>query len=163
MKRIKNKLKGIGQSLQSINLIKLINDMEEFYHFELAEEEERQEACRGARDACMRTILQHLSTFINEHDMMNDDCNDGDDSMVCYEDWILELHPDNDNRTPKKRHFKSDDNKRRIDHRFYVKDSDHRLLWNKAMDALANNTIDDDEDGRRKRDLYLSQKIAPKI
>lgn len=56
---------------------------------------------------------QHLDEFLikNPH--------------TSYENWISDLHPDN--VVPNQLETII------IDHRFYVEDSDHRLLWNKTM------------------------------
>ena len=47
---------------------------------------------------------------------------------ASYEEWIGALHPENVH----------DKNSGVIDHRFYVRDSDHRLLWNELLDGDRN-------------------------
>ena len=42
--------------------------------------------------------------------------------LSTYEQWIGKLHPENMNGDG-----------RSIDHRFYVEDSDHRILWNEMI------------------------------
>ena len=43
---------------------------------------------------------------------------------------FVALHPDN------VKHDSDDNDDERIDHRFYMKDSHHRILWNRAMEKL---------------------------
>jgi len=47
----------------------------------------------------------------------------------CYEGWITLLHPDNVKKN-------NEGGGKIIDHRFYMKDSDHRQLWNECMEKL---------------------------
>eukprot|EP00555_Chaetoceros_dichaeta_P009843 CAMPEP_0198255582 /NCGR_PEP_ID=MMETSP1447-20131203/5672_1 /TAXON_ID=420782 /ORGANISM="Chaetoceros dichaeta, Strain CCMP1751" /LENGTH=111 /DNA_ID=CAMNT_0043941985 /DNA_START=52 /DNA_END=384 /DNA_ORIENTATION=- len=108
-----NALKSIGVQLQKINLLKLIDDLERdqiFADAEVMEDEERKAICREAVAACMETMLEHLSNFREER------------PDATYEEWIMKLHPDN-----------ADDKRRNnvglIDHRFYVEESDHRIIW----------------------------------
>jgi len=84
--------------------------------------EEEEAMCREAIAACMRCILEHLSGFLKE--LPNS----------TYEQWILKLHPDNAND-------KHHSNIAKIDHRFYVEESDHRLIWNENMDTLATGNV----------------------
>jgi len=123
-----NALKSIGVQLQKINLLKLIDDLERdqiFAEAEVMEDEERKAICREAVAACMQTILEHLSNFREER------------PDATYEEWIIKLHPDN-----------ADDKRRNnvglIDHRFYVEESDHRIIWNETMDSLATNVTNQD-------------------
>ncbi len=74
-----------------------------------SDDEEVNEICKEAADACLRTIIDHLDEFIEEF-------------LHCtYEEWISDLHPENATGD-------------QIDRRFYVEKSDHRLLWNLYMD-----------------------------
>ena len=41
-----------------------------------------------------------------------------------YEQWIAALHPEN-----------VEEGSAMIDHRFYVEDSDHRILWNEKIEG----------------------------
>mmetsp|Transcript_27945 Transcript_27945/g.33085 ORF Transcript_27945/g.33085 Transcript_27945/m.33085 type:complete len:143 (+) Transcript_27945:139-567(+) len=123
-----NALKSIGVQLQKINLLKLIDDLERdqiFADAEVMEDEERKAICREAVAACMETMLEHLSNFREER------------PDATYEEWIMKLHPDN-----------ADDKRRNnvglIDHRFYVEESDHRIIWNETMDSLATNVTNQD-------------------
>ena len=51
-------------------------------------------------------------------------------SLCSYEDWIRECHPEN----TELRSHGDDENKKNkyngIDSRFYLKHSDHRIIWN---------------------------------
>jgi hypothetical protein len=119
---LQKKLSSIGNALQKINLAKLIDDLErhqeladhlEHINTELGEEADRKKQCREAHAACLQTILDHLAEFLEAR------------PDAVYEDWISELHPDN-----------LDMAKANIDHRFYVKESDHRMIWNSSMESL---------------------------
>lgn len=110
-----------GNALQKINLGKLIDDMEhdqeiadelEAVNQELNEESQRKELVREATAACHAEIENHLDEFLIQH------------PSASYEDWITDLHPDNvmDGRL-----F---EDIKEVDLRFYVVDSDHRILWN---------------------------------
>jgi len=130
-----NALKTIGVQLQKINLLKLIDDLErdqELADAEIMEEEERKAMCREAVAACMHTIFEHLSDFQKER------------PDATYEEWIMKLHPDN-----------ADDQRNRdrglIDHRFYVEESDHRIIWNDTMDTLATNVTN--------KESFISRKV----
>jgi len=70
------------------------------------EDDERQ--CQEASRACMRLISEHLRDFIHES------------TNAKYEDWLHSCHPENCQRC--------------VDHRFYVKNSDHRIIWNKIQE-----------------------------
>ena len=59
----------------------------------------------------MKEIHEHCLTYFS---------NNPDDAS--YEKWIRECHPDN---AP---------DSENIDHRFYVRDSDHRIIWNSYCD-----------------------------
>mmetsp|Transcript_9744 Transcript_9744/g.14648 ORF Transcript_9744/g.14648 Transcript_9744/m.14648 type:complete len:184 (+) Transcript_9744:160-711(+) len=76
-----------------------------------AEDEEIDRLCREATEACLRAIITHLYTFIQ-------DCDNWD---ALYEDWLHEVHPENCDGLA-------------VDHRFYIEESDHRLIWNELME-----------------------------
>jgi hypothetical protein len=57
---------------------------------------------------CKAEIEDHLSSFLFLH------------PYGSYEEWIQDLHPENVDRG-------------KLDLRFYVADSDHRLLWNERV------------------------------
>mmetsp|Transcript_9020 Transcript_9020/g.17014 ORF Transcript_9020/g.17014 Transcript_9020/m.17014 type:complete len:182 (+) Transcript_9020:400-945(+) len=90
------------------------------------QEEERQEdtfysthdydvyqLCREATEACLRETISHLYHFLQ-------DCDNHD---AKYEDWIKDVHPENVDGC-------------RVDHRFYIKDSEHLSIWNALMETL---------------------------
>ena len=132
--KIKKFGKKIGGALQKINVVKWIEDLEhdqdladqlDRINTDTADEQERQTIRRQALEACMNAMTDHLMEFIREK------------PQGSYEEWICQLHPDNINgrlegltSTPM------------IDHRFYVADSDHRLLWNEHL----NDTFSVDGD-----------------
>jgi hypothetical protein len=76
-------------------------------------EDELDRLCKEATEACLREIISHLDHFIQ-------DCDDCD---VKYEDWIKEVHPENVDGCS-------------VDHRFYIKESEHLLIWNALMEVL---------------------------
>merc|ERR1712196_437024 len=61
--------------------------------------------------ACMATLRIHLEQHLQAH------------PASSYEDWIAAVHPENATAQG-------------IDHRFYMEQSEHRKLWNGAVDAL---------------------------
>jgi hypothetical protein len=76
-------------------------------------DEELYRLCREATEACLREVISHLHNFIQ----------DSEDCDVKYEDWIKDVHPENVDGS-------------RVDHRFYVKDSEHLSIWNAFMEKL---------------------------
>jgi hypothetical protein len=124
--RVKAGLASIGTALQKINLSKLIDDMEhdqeladklEVINTETDEEVERKRIVQEALAKCKAEIEDHLSTFLFFH------------PNASYEEWIEDLHPENINEGRILADLKD------VDLRFYVEDSDHRLLWNSRVDA----------------------------
>jgi hypothetical protein len=77
-------------------------------------EEEAEAMVRESAKMTLEIDQQHLQEFLAKHQ------NSG--NAVSYERWIGELHPDN---------VLPDGGG--IDHRFYVEDSDHRIMWNETM------------------------------
>ena len=75
--------------------------------------------------ACLWNIIEHLFDFLEQNNC-NEHTNDAYDKSICrcshpqYKDWIRELHPENVNGKV-------------VDHRFYVQESDHRMVWNEHM------------------------------
>lgn len=77
-------------------------------------------AVRESHEQCMREITEHLNLYIfNLPDSVE---------RYDYAAWIESLHPDNVNYLRSGRSI--------IDHRFYMKDSHHRNLWNEYMIKL---------------------------
>jgi len=87
----------------------------EFINKEIVEGQQHRGIVRESLLECMKVIVDHLEAFLIEQP----------DAAHSYEEWIACLHPDN-----------ADYADHRIDHRFYVQDSDHRLLWNEYMQEL---------------------------
>jgi len=89
----------------------------------LTEEEEEEEAARRlmleSEELCTKAMIDHLLEFIERR------------PTSTYEEWIEELHPEN------LHHGKLlPDMSKELDHRFYVKESDHRKMWNSHLDTL---------------------------
>jgi len=113
--------KNVGNKLQKVNLARLIDELEhdqeladklEFINQETQEEAARKDLVREAMEACQAEIENHLEEFLERR------------PDATYEDWILDLHPDNVEQGTFFEDFTV------VDSRFYVMDSDHRLLWN---------------------------------
>lgn len=118
--RMKKGWKSARNVIQKLNIGRWIDDLEqdqiladrlEEANAEIREEVARKELVVQVKKACMDAIRVHLRSFLAETP-------DG-----SYEDWIAELHPDN-----------FDDAKQTVDARFYVQDSDHRILWNEQLE-----------------------------
>ena len=120
--KMKQGLSNLGSKLQKLNLGKLIDQMEqdqgladqlESLNEHMQEEIERRDIMREAEEACLNTMKQHLDEFLNKK------------PDATYEEWIEDLHPENahDGKL-------LEDLDKEIDLRFYVEESDHRILWN---------------------------------
>jgi len=137
---LRKKLKKIGNSVQKINLFKLIGEMEkdqdlayelEHVNESVREENARKDICRRAQAECLRDITEHLEHFISKH------------PCASYEDWIMDLHPDNAldySNGEALIHTRSGNELFKIDHRFYVEDSDHRKIWNNSLGDDSSRT-----------------------
>jgi len=108
--------------MNKINLVHLIDELEkqqeiayklEYINEENVEEMKRKQLVTEAKNSCTRLLEEHLDGFLTNN------------PADVYEDWIRQLHPDN---------VAYDDD--RIDHRFYVQDSDHRHMWNEKMEQI---------------------------
>ena len=79
------------------------------------DEQEKEES----RQACIDIFRDHLTAFLPAH------------PVATYEEWISDLHPEN-TRPKREQEGSSGD---RLDHRFYLRDSDHLIMWNQTVDA----------------------------
>jgi hypothetical protein len=122
--RLRAGLSKVGTTLQKLNLAKLIDDMEQDQeladHLEVVnrdtlEERDRKDLVREAHDRCRAEMEQHLDEYLAAH------------PAATYEDWIQDLHPDNVSDGALFSDMKQ------VDMRFYVIDSDHRIMWNQAV------------------------------
>mmetsp|Transcript_21163 Transcript_21163/g.58851 ORF Transcript_21163/g.58851 Transcript_21163/m.58851 type:complete len:202 (-) Transcript_21163:430-1035(-) len=86
---------------------------------EIIEEQIARYSVAESMDECMREITNHLKLYLFEKSGMNSDV------RYQYEEWILALHPENVHYIGSGRSL--------IDHRFYMRDSHHRKLWNEYM------------------------------
>ena len=118
-------LKSFGNQLGKLNLGKLIDNMEqdqgladslEKLNSRMKEEAERQEIRREAEELTLKVITDHLGEFLAEN------------PLGTYEEWIQDLHPENANQG------KLLSDIQQIDERFYVMESDHRKIWNDAIE-----------------------------
>jgi hypothetical protein len=124
--------KTLGGAFSKINVAKWIDELEcdqeladhlDRINNDTADEQERQMIKRQAMEACLQTMKEHLLEFLAEN------------PQATYEEWICNLHPDNINMQ-----LEGLTNTPMIDHRFYVADSDHRLLWNEHLNDLEDTT-----------------------
>lgn len=126
MANLKKKLGNALQKLnESVNLVHMIDLLErqdavaqclqvnEGDH--QREEEERRRLCREAAAACFKELHEHCLTYLKSHPKEG-----------SFEDWIVSCHPDNVDLGE-------------IDHRFYVEDSDHRIIWNSYCDMHSHS------------------------
>ncbi|MGK3761710.1 MAG: hypothetical protein ACI8RD_014028 [Bacillariaceae sp.] len=109
----------------------------------IIEDQNVRQAVRESQLQCLQEIIDHLHLYLFENTETN-----------SYEGWIASLHPDNvkDNNgtssgngngsarisTSTSNIDSSGSGVREIiiDHRFYMKDSHHRQLWNEYMEKL---------------------------
>ena len=85
----------------------------EFINREIIEEQGRRTIVRESKQEMMKDVSNHLKTYLLEH------------PNAVYEEWVADIHPDN-----------AEYEDGRIDHRFYVEQSDHRQIWNQFMKEL---------------------------
>lgn len=120
VKSVRRTAGKVGKTLQKVNIGKWIDDLENDQHLadqldrintENEDDQFRRDLKREAEDACYETIKTHLMAFVDKY------------PTATYEDWIEDLHPEN----------MLDSERKTIDHRFYVQDSDHRVLWNMTL------------------------------
>ena len=125
VKKASDGVKNLSGKLQKINLVKLIGDMEkdqnladnlERINKDLINEQAMCDMVREAEAACMQAIADHFDEFVAEH------------PNATYEEWIADLHPENIHEGKLLDGLGSE-----LDHRFYVEDSDHRILWNSHL------------------------------
>jgi hypothetical protein len=137
--KIKNGVQKVGDVLQKVNIGKWIDELERDQeiadelnrqNIDNEEENERKQIVREAQEACMDAIRVHLHSFLL----------DDSENISTYEDWIAELHPDNIITTITNKN--EDSNKQTeqqqfsIDPRYYLTDSDHRIMWNDAISKM---------------------------
>ena len=119
-------LRHVGAKIQKFNLAKLIGEMEtdqdlayqlEELNEHLQEEKERHDIMREAEDACLKTMVDHLQEFLILYP-----------TTATYEQWIEDFHPENTSEGQLLKEMSKE-----IDLRFYVQESDHRIMWNKHV------------------------------
>jgi hypothetical protein len=102
----------------------------------IIEDQNVRQAVRESQLQCLQEITDHLHLYLFEN------------TETSYEGWIASLHPDNvkDNNNNNNNSSTSSKNNNGgggggvreiiVDHRFYMKDSHHRQLWNEYMEKL---------------------------
>lgn len=136
--------------LQKVNLPKLIDRMEqdqeladqlEFVNEDTREEEARNQIVRESLAACRAAIEEHLVEFLMRR------------PHASYEQWIQELHPENVSPGG------IFDDLQEVDSRFYVKESDHRILWNSKvaprLQVAPRTVLPEEEFGLEEVDLLM--------
>ena len=102
------------KAINKVNIAKWIDDLEkdqeladqlEQINEEQEAEAERRQLVKRVREECMDALRTHLVSFLQEN------------PEGRYEEWIAEVHPDNVLNE-------------QVDARFFVHDSDHRIMWN---------------------------------
>lgn len=160
---LKSSVTKMGNVLQKINIGKWIDELEkdqviadqlEKYNKDIIDEQKRKQLVRDVHEKCLGAVREHLNSFLlEEHNDIN---------TSYYEDWISELHPDNVI-------IRNDNNKNsaasttasvvmpasspstiEIDARYYLVNSDHRMLWNEAITKIEqqqqeNNKVNNNE------------------
>lgn len=132
-------LRSVGKTLNKINLLKLIDDMEHDQELadkldrinqEVKDENQRKDLVRKAIAECHAEIAKHLDDFLEERE-----AHANNPFAPSYEEWIADLHPENvvydDGNT----------NHLQVDLRFFVEKSDHRVLWNQRMEAQPHRQV----------------------
>lgn len=71
-----------------------------------------------AEAACKQVIITHLNAFVEKK------------PTGTYEQWLRELHPENDYEGQLLEGFSE------IDHRLYVEQSDHLIMWNENLNGI---------------------------
>ncbi len=100
-------------------------DRIEFISKEILDDQGRRRIVRESQSDTLTLISTHLESFLAERTGPKSDSNSN--SIPSYEEWIADLHPDNAEYADGS-----------IDHRFYVEESDHRILWNDTMMKLGH-------------------------
>ena len=107
----------------------------------IIEDQQVREVVRESQLQCLQEIMDHLQLYLFENNST---------ATSSYEGWIASLHPDNVKDNNKNNSSTSNNNNNNssnsgdgggvreiiIDHRFYMKDSHHRQLWNEYMEKL---------------------------
>lgn len=83
----------------------------------MKEEADRRDVRQASEAACLAAMRSHLVGFLEE------------DDDATYEGWILAFHPENTQDVT----LLADMEHREVDARFYVEESDHRILWNELV------------------------------
>eukprot|EP00536_Pseudo-nitzschia_multiseries_P001045 jgi/Psemu1/180059/e_gw1.13.84.1 len=117
---------------------------------EIIEEQLARYTVAESREECMREITDHLKLYLFEKSGMNSD------ARYQYEEWILALHPENVHYIGSGRSL--------IDHRFYMRNSHHRQLWNEYMmkmdckeSIVAEESRSNDNSNRSLMDVLMKE------
>lgn len=125
--------------------------------------------CNKANVEFLQCIHDHVIDYLNEtiiqgwssEDEEEKEYSDDDESKssdsskfknhCSYEDWIRKCHPENTSvkDIDKKYHGYE------IDHRFYLRDSDHRIIWNGYVHAFGCPELKVSPESRVKDILYF--------
>lgn len=87
-----------------------------------------QQICRNAIAACLESMHEHCIEFLKRGGGAPEQGGHSSHSRrishgASYEEWIQEYHPENVRTSSGS-----------LDHRFYLRDSDHRIIWNGYCD-----------------------------
>lgn len=95
---------------------------------ELEEEQEYKLKKRESIKACLNETHKHCMNFFETRKSF------WNTNAPTYEEWISDFHPDNVVHSPSSRKLFRRKSCYIIDHRFYLRDSDHRIIWNGYCD-----------------------------
>lgn len=121
--KLKEKIQVVGSKLSQLNISKLKEGIAtssttdpnadlKVFNDRMKEEAMRRDVRREAEEACLKTMRDHLESFLRNQ------------PEGTYEEWIFALHPENTQDVSLIMEQKE------VDLRFYVEESDHRQLWN---------------------------------
>jgi hypothetical protein len=116
-----NKNLNIGLWIDNLEKDQQLADQLEEMNADIQQEMERKALVQEVRQACMAAIQTHLESFLQEN------------PQGLYEEWIAELHPDNVTD--------GNDHTTTVDARFYIQESDHRILWNQYHDHDLDSSV----------------------
>ena len=105
------------------------------------EREESEKMVHEAARMMLDINRRHLEDYLTNH------------PAATYEEWIADLHPEN---VMTEETHGVEGKKIAIDHRYYVEDSDHRILWNEMITASQQEA---DLEGRAQN--YPQHKLVP--
>jgi uncharacterized protein (UPF0147 family) len=112
-----------------------LTDQLEMFNERMKEEVLRRDVRREAEEACLQTMRDHLSEFLQTTQTTDGTGtttttnNNNNNNNNTYEEWIFAFHPENTQDAS----LLHDMEYKEVDLRFFVEESDHRKLWNEMV------------------------------